>query len=245
MHCTHAALFAQLIIDNKRHGLHVFLVPIRDPVTFKTLPGVEAGDIGPKQGFNTKDNGYAVFKNVVIPRRNMLMKFHVVSKEGKYSLQGDEKISYATMLMTRATITEMIFSMYSKIVTIATRYSVLRRQFKNSKKEEIPVLDYQTQQAKVISRIGEVYAFLFTSKNIKSLSKFVFESARNKNFDRLNEAHILTSATKAYMSMEGLNNAEVARRSAGGHGFHQYSGMIGNQHELSPQYTLEGKFSLN
>jgi len=47
------------------------------------------------------------------------------------------------------------------------------------------------------------------------------------------------------MSMEGLNNAEVARRSAGGHGFHQYSGMIGNQHELSPQYTLEGKSQLN
>ena len=42
------------------------------------------------------------------------------------------------------------------------------------------------------------------------------------------------------MSMEVLNNAEVARRSAGGHGFHMYSGMIGNQHELSPLYTLEG-----
>ena len=32
------------------------------------------------------------------------------------------------------------------------------------------------------------------------------------------------------MSMEVNNNAEVARRSAGGHGFHMYSGMIGSQH---------------
>ena len=40
VHCTHAALFAQLIIDGKNHGLHAFLVPIRDPKTFKTLPGV-------------------------------------------------------------------------------------------------------------------------------------------------------------------------------------------------------------
>jgi len=126
-------LFAQLIIDNKKHGLHVFLVPIRDPVTFRTLPGIEAGDVGPKQGFNTKDNGYAVFNNVIIPRRNMLMKFHVVSKEGTYSLQGDEKISYATMLMTRAAITNVISNQYAKIVTIATRYSLLRRQFKNKK----------------------------------------------------------------------------------------------------------------
>ena len=48
----------------------------------------------------------------------------------------------------------MVFSYYSKIVTIITRYSILRRQFKDNKGEEIPVLDYQTQQAKVISRIG-------------------------------------------------------------------------------------------
>ena len=74
----------------------------------KTIPGVEAGDIGPKQGFTTKDNGYALFRNLVIPRRNMLMKYHVVSKEGKYSLQGDEKISYATMLLTRSAINNVV-----------------------------------------------------------------------------------------------------------------------------------------
>lgn len=140
VHCTHAALFAQLIIDNKNHGLHAFLVPVRDPVTFKPLPGVEVGDIGPKQGFTTKDNGYVIFKNTRIPRTNMLMKFHVVSKEGKYSLQGDEKISYATMLLTRSAITTVVANKFSKIVTIGTRYSLLRRQFKDAKGQEIPIL---------------------------------------------------------------------------------------------------------
>lgn len=139
---------------------------MRDPTTFKPLPGVEVGDIGPKHGFNTKDNGYALFKQVVIPRRNMLMKYHVVSKEGVYSLQGDEKISYATMLLTRSNINVVASQKYSKIITIATRYSLLRKQFKNNKGEEISILDYQTQQAKVISRIGEVYAFWFTGKRI-------------------------------------------------------------------------------
>ena len=61
----------------------------------------------------------------------MLMKYHVVSKEGKYSLQGDEKISYATMLMTRAAITDITTRQLAKIATIATRYSLLRKQFKN------------------------------------------------------------------------------------------------------------------
>ena len=58
------------------------------------------------------------------------------------------------MLVTRAGINNMVFGLYSKIVTIATRYSLLRTQFKDNKGQEIPVLDYQTQQAKVISRIG-------------------------------------------------------------------------------------------
>lgn len=38
------------------------------------LAGVEVGDIGPKFGFNTIDNGYVKFDQVRIPRENMLMK---------------------------------------------------------------------------------------------------------------------------------------------------------------------------
>ena len=122
-----------MIINNKNYGLHTFLVPIRDPKTYKPLPGVEVGDVGPKQGFNTKDNGYCLISNMRIPRKNMLMKYHTVSKEGKYALQGDEKISYATMLLTRSAINVAISRQFSKIATIITRYSLLRKQFKDAK----------------------------------------------------------------------------------------------------------------
>jgi len=37
------------------------------------LPGIELGDIGPKIGYNSKDNGYIIFKNVRIPRENMVI----------------------------------------------------------------------------------------------------------------------------------------------------------------------------
>jgi acyl-CoA oxidase len=80
LYCNHAAVFAQLIINGKKYGVHTFLVPIRDPKTLKTLKGIEAGDVGPKNGFQNKDNGYVIFNNFKIPRRNMLMKYHVVSK---------------------------------------------------------------------------------------------------------------------------------------------------------------------
>lgn len=85
---THAAVFAQLYIKNKRYGLHAFVVPIRDQ-QHKPLPGIQVGDIGPKIGYNCKDNGYLLMNNVKIPRKNMLMKFHRVSKEGKYEIVGD------------------------------------------------------------------------------------------------------------------------------------------------------------
>ena len=43
---------------------------------------MRTGDIGPKFGYITKDNGWAIFDNVRIPRTNMLMKMASVDKEG-------------------------------------------------------------------------------------------------------------------------------------------------------------------
>lgn len=80
---NHAVLNAQLIVNGKKHGPAMFVVRIRDDKTHKCVEGVEAGDIGPKYGFNAKDNGYVKFTNYHIPRENMLMKFMKVSKDGE------------------------------------------------------------------------------------------------------------------------------------------------------------------
>ena len=145
MFANHAVIFAQLIVKNKKLGLHSFLVPIRDK-NHKPLPNVEVGDIGPKYGYNAKDNGYVIFKNHKIPRKNMLMKYAVVTKDGEYFRKGDEKISYATMLLIRSTIPLICYLSLTKGVLIATRYSLVRKQFKDDEGNEIPILDYQLQQ---------------------------------------------------------------------------------------------------
>lgn len=78
------------------------------------------------------------------------------------------------MLITRSNLVKILANNISKIVTIATRYSIVRKQFKNAKGEEIPVLEYQTQQEKIIPRIAEAYASWFSGKNVNALSAFVF-----------------------------------------------------------------------
>lgn len=61
---THSCVMAQLVIKGKNYGPHPFVVPIRDPITREALPGCTIGDIGPKFGFNTVDNGFLLLDHV-------------------------------------------------------------------------------------------------------------------------------------------------------------------------------------
>ena len=38
------------------------------------MSGISCGDLGPKQGWHAKNNGWCIFENVRIPREQMLMK---------------------------------------------------------------------------------------------------------------------------------------------------------------------------
>ena len=149
--CTHALVFAEMILKGKKKGIHSFIVPIRDQDR-NPLPGIEVGDIGPKIGFTAKDNGYLIMKKVRIPKKNMLRRFISITKDGELKIKGDPKVSYATMMEIRHHISCIYPKLYASAITIAARYSMFRKQFKNSAKEEIKVIDYQLQQEKIIQR---------------------------------------------------------------------------------------------
>lgn len=65
---THALVMAKLKIDGKDYGVQPFVVQMRDMNTFKHCAGVDSGEMGVKFGFNNKDNGWATFNSVRIPR---------------------------------------------------------------------------------------------------------------------------------------------------------------------------------
>ena len=111
--------------------------------------------------------------NVRIPRKNMLSKFTNVDRNGNVTSQGNPKVGYATMMESRKHICTTYPKLYAVAITIAGRYSIFRKQFRNKNKEEIRIMDYQLQQDKILSRIAEYYAITFTGNKINELCRNV------------------------------------------------------------------------
>lgn len=78
-------MFAQLVSsDGQQHGLHGFIVPVRDPTTLLPFPGVTVGDMGEKAGLNGIDNGFLIFTHYRVPKENLLNKTGDVDRDGNY-----------------------------------------------------------------------------------------------------------------------------------------------------------------
>lgn len=88
------------------------------------------------------------------------MRFSTVSREGKYSRTGHDKVGYVTMMELRALMIADCRGCLAKACTIAVRYSLVRRQ--GGGKREVAVLDYPTQQHRLLPLVAACYAFHFT-----------------------------------------------------------------------------------
>lgn len=103
---SHAIVFARLIIEDNDSGVMPFMVQMRDVETWKVRPGVKCGNLGPKFGYNSKDNGWSSYDHVRIPRTDMLMGLCSVSKEGELSMNGDPRVLYSVMMAIRMSIVD-------------------------------------------------------------------------------------------------------------------------------------------
>lgn len=127
---THGVFHCRLISKGKDYGVQTFFAQIRDPQTMKTLEGIEAGELGPKYGYEPKDNGFLFFKNYRIPRRHLLSRYVTLSKEGDFSTQGEPRVAYAIMMFIRQWLLVVSYDALAKSCTIAIRYNIVRTQFK-------------------------------------------------------------------------------------------------------------------
>jgi acyl-CoA oxidase len=217
LHGRMAVVFAQLEVAGEQHGVHAFLVPIRDEQG-RALPGVLIEDCGAKAGLNGVDNGRLAFQRVRIPRENLLNRFAQVSADGTYSSQiPSASRRFFTMLGTlvagRISIACAAGSTTQLALTIATRYAAQRRQFGPEGESEVPILAYQSMQRSLLPRIAATYAL---DAALHALVK-TYETITGEQAQR--EAEVLAASLKAYASRHALETIQIAREACGGAGY--------------------------
>jgi acyl-CoA oxidase len=117
------------------------------------------------------DNGFSYFKNVIIPRRNMAMRFAEVDESGKYRKKdvsdAAAKVAYITMMQVRSMIVMGSAKALSMACTITIRYSAVRKQgYGEDGKTELQVLDYKQQQHRIFPLLAASYCFFFTGRKL-------------------------------------------------------------------------------
>nr|XP_040041910.1 peroxisomal acyl-coenzyme A oxidase 1 isoform X2 [Gasterosteus aculeatus aculeatus] len=239
---NHAIVLAQLYTQGNCHGLHAFIVPIRDLDTHVPLPGIVVGDIGPKFGFSEVDNGFLKLENVRIPRENMLMKFAKVEADGTYLKPPSTKLTYGTMVFIRSLLVAESARALSKSCTIAIRYSSVRHQSEIRPGHPEPqILDYQTQQYKLLPLLAMAYAFTFVGQYMRQTYHRISGDINEGDFSELPELHALSAGLKAFTTWATNSAIEVCRMSCGGHGYSRSSGLPDIYVEFTPTCTYEGE----
>ncbi|VDM36834.1 unnamed protein product [Toxocara canis] len=221
---NYAIVVAQLITQNEGRGPHPFIVQIRDHKTHKPIKGVTVGDIGPKLGINGNDNGFLVFDSYRIPRQNMLMRYSKVLPNGEYVAPSHAKLGYGAMVFVRSAMIRDQAMQIAAAVVIAIRYSAIRRQGEiTSGMGEVQILDYRTQQYRVMPQLAKALVFLFAATQVKELFQKVTAQLTGGNTELLQELHVLSSGLKAVVSWEVAQGVEQCRLACGGHGYSQAS----------------------
>ena len=261
---NHAVVMAQLIINGKSHGPHPFVVQIRDLETHEPLKNVYVGDIGPKFGYNTMDNGYLLFNKVKVPHISMLARFSSVDKKtNKYMRPTSPSLVYGTLTWVRSTIVLQAGGVLARGVTIATRYAAVRRQFQDRdapewQKGENQVLNYTTVQVRLLPLLATTFALHFTGKGMMALyaanqKKMAQDPGKvggpergagpeetHSGSDLLSDLHATSCGLKSLASYTAVEGLEICRRACGGHGYSSFSGIGPWYADYLPTATWEG-----
>lgn len=254
---THCSVYARLIVDGKDYGVKTFIVPLRD-ANHHLMPGVAVGDIGAKMGRDGIDNGWIQFSSVRIPRFFMLQKFCKVTKEGKVTLPPLEQLSYSALLGGRVLMVMDSYRWSAKVVTVALRYAVARRQFKSQSQadgSETQLINYPLHQRRLLPFLAQAFVF--------SVGSWKLEKTFHEVLDTLDHAVEANDMKRIFASIEDMKSLfldsaalkstatwltadciDQCRQSCGGHGYSAYSGFGRTFNDWVVQCTWEGDNSV-
>ena len=240
-----AAVFAQLITpDGETHGVHCFVVPIRD-ADGNDLPGVTTGDCQYKGGLPGVDNGRIMFDHVRVPRENLLNKYADVSPEGVYSSPiEDPGRRFFTMLGTlirgRVTVGGSAGAAARVALDIATRYALQRRQFDDPDTgREIVIMDYLAHQRRLLPLIAESYALQFAQNELVAKTHDL-QTADDPDPEEQRELESRAAGLKVANTSHATRAIQEAREACGGAGYLAENRLIALKADTDVFTTFEG-----
>lgn len=119
------------------------------------------------------------------------------------------------------------------------RYSLLRQQFGPPKKPEVAILDYQSQQHRLMPMLASAYAFHFTTAHLVDKYSEMKKSSGDDE-QLVADVHALSAGLKAYVTSYTAKSLSVCREACGGHGYAAVNrfGSLRNDHDIFQ--TFEG-----
>lgn len=248
VHGRWAVVFAQLYTGmNEKHGVHAFLVPIRD-ANGNFLKGVSGEDDGVKGGLNGIDNGRLAFNNVRIPRDNLLNRYGDVDSKGKYSspISNPKRrffVMLGTLVQGRVSLDGAAVVASKAALQIGITYANKRRQFMKTSGEETLLLDYQTHQQRLLPLLAETYAANFAHEELLEEFNNVFERLAESAGEEVEGMQVLethAAVLKAVNTWHALNTLQQVREACGGNGFLQENHIVQMKSDFDVYVTFEG-----
>jgi acyl-CoA oxidase len=233
-----AIVFAQLDLNGQKHGVHAFIVPIRDQQG-RPLPGVSIQDNGLKMGLNGVDNGGIWFHHVRVPRVEMLNRFADVTEDGQYRTDIQNPAArfftmIGTLLGGRISIATSANSGAKSALTISIRYGGRRRQFGPARSsQETLLLDYPAHQRRLFPLLANVFALDFALKHL------VEQSAKIQIGDS-RPLETLVAGLKAFATWNATQVIQTCRETCGGEGYLAVNRLAALKADTDVYTTFEG-----
>jgi acyl-CoA oxidase len=244
-----AVVFAQLITQGTNHGVHAWLVPIRNE-DGTPCDGVTIGDDGPKAGLNGVDNGRLTFDHVKVPRDMLLDRYGQVAEDGTYTSSiENETRRFFTMLGTlvrgRVSVGGAAGSATKLALDIAARYGDVRRQFAAPGEErEIVINDYLVHQRKLLPALARTYALHFAQEELVSTMHDVQTAVHlhGQEIDEQAQRELESRAAglKAAQTWHATQTIQMCREACGGAGYLQENRLPHLKADTDVFTTFEG-----
>ncbi|KKP04711.1 acyl-CoA oxidase [Trichoderma harzianum] len=175
----------------------------------------------------------------------MLSRYAKLDPEtGVYTKPEAPNVVYGSLTEARSRIVNHARLVLARAVTVAVRYTTIRRQFKDkddhSEAPETSVIDYSTVQIRILPLLATVFALHFTGQVMKETFLSNRKRIAQNDFSGMAELHSLSSGLKSLCTDLAANGIETCRRAMGGHGYGGYSGLVQLNADYLSKPTVEG-----